>query len=277
MLVLRAPVGGPPADRGPEEGMPISRAVAAGTALHHVIARVRTTTLQELVERPAKVAVKTGDLSIVERVARPVRIDPRSPQDLIGEQVPDASDLRLIQEPRLEGWPAVRRACPKGRGELPSGEAQRVGAQRAHVGVDAHPTKPAGIMEEECSSILEADGRPDPLRLIRSRSVPKLVDPRQAIEEEPTGHAEPHAERRPLRLEQQKLSSSPSLDEGEAWEHHRRLEARDRAAAGEVIDLDRGDRPIERSFGEAPVVLDFEDLRHGVEGIGIKPPKVPDG
>ena len=85
MLVLRAPVGGPPTDRGPEEGLPVSRAMAAGTALHHVIARVRTTTLQELVERPAKVAVKTGDLPIVERVARPVRIDPRSPQDLIGE------------------------------------------------------------------------------------------------------------------------------------------------------------------------------------------------
>ena len=91
------------------------------------------------------------------------------------------------------------------------------------------------------------------------------------------GHPEAHAKGRSLGLEQQKLPATSSGDEGEAWEHHRRLKARDRAAASEVIHLDRSDRPIERSFGEAPVVLDFEDLRHGVEGIGIEPLKVPDG
>ena len=251
--------------------------MATWPPLHHVIACMRTTPLQELVERPAEVTVEPIDLSIVKRVAGSRGCDPRSPQDLVGQKVPDPGDFRLIQEPSFEGRPLAGSAGQERRHELSAREAQRVGTKLSDIRIDAHPTQPARIVEEERSSIVEADGRSDPLGLVGPRSVREFIDPRQAIEEKTPGHPEAHAKGRSLGLEQQKLPATSSGDEGEAWEHHRRLKARDRAAASEVIHLDRSDRPIERSFGEAPVVLDFEDLRHGVEGIGIEPLKVPDG
>ena len=53
--------------------------------------------------RRAEGPAEVGQLVRSELVGRPARGDPRLPERLVGEQVPDAGDDGLVEQPRLDG------------------------------------------------------------------------------------------------------------------------------------------------------------------------------
>ena len=206
--------------------------------------------------------MQATQLSGIEEGAGPGGIDPRPPQDLVGEEVSDSRDLGLVQQSSLEWRSAMRAPARQGVTKLPRCQAHRVGAQRGDVRIDDQTAKPTRIVEQHRPTILEVDGSTDPAILVGPGPIAQLVDPGEAIKEETTGHPEAHPEGRTLRLEEEQLALAVRGDEAQAGQDHLGIHARPTPSTGILVDEDRGDGTVQRSLRQLSVVLDLQDLGH---------------
>ncbi len=91
--------------------------------------------------------------------------DPGLPERLVGEQVTDAGDLGLIQQPRLDR----DRALHDQLAELGSRDPFRVRPERVGVGIQPDPSQPALVEQGQPAAVGELERETVPFRLARSR------------------------------------------------------------------------------------------------------------
>ncbi len=111
------------------------------------------------------------------------RGDPGLPQDLVGEQVADAGDRSLVEQPRLDRSAPAADQPP----ELVAPDIGGVGADVAEVRVEDRAAEAAPVAQREARAVVELDGEAVPPGRVAG-----------AVEHDATGHAEVQAERGPV-------------------------------------------------------------------------------
>ncbi len=209
--------------------------------------------------------MQDAQLVVVERRAA-TGGQPGPPEDLVGQQVADTGQALLVHQARLQRCrrPVVPRTNCEGRPELGQRHAERVGAETPHVGRQLEGAETAGVVHRQIATVLEGDAGPHPLLLEDPGPVAQPVESLVSVDHQASGHAEAHAEGRPVRgVEQEELAPSTRLGEGAADQGG--PEALRRRAAPAVAGVDHPDprdRPAQGLLGQDPVQLDFEDLGH---------------
>ena len=125
------------------------------------------------------------------------RMDLRLPQDLVGQQVTDAGDRVLVEEPGFHRRGAPRERAP----ELLRRDGAGIGAQPVDRRVEADPAEPARVDEEQRPAIGEREGEPQEAVIAGSAATPPVV---AALDfatmsigyDDLAGHAEVNAEDR---------------------------------------------------------------------------------
>src|ERR1700722_869902 len=117
----RAPPRGPAPDRRADQLGPVPRAATARPALRAEIAGMGPAAGDELGQAGAQLAVEAADLERAEAPGRAQRREAGPPEDLVGDEVADAGDAALVEQPGLDGDVAAR----QGRGQLRRGDAER--------------------------------------------------------------------------------------------------------------------------------------------------------
>jgi hypothetical protein len=84
--------------------------VAAGVAVLDDLTGVHAAVRDRGLEGPLQVAVEPVEVLGLQLVRGCRRVDLGSPQRLVRQQVPDAGEHRLVQQPRLDRGPAPRDA-----------------------------------------------------------------------------------------------------------------------------------------------------------------------
>ena len=195
------------------------------------------------------------------RPAGPGRAGP--PQRLVDEQVADAGDAVLVEQPGLQRRPAAAQRLD----DLADRDRPGVGTEPRQVRVEldpaeaprvGHPQPPPSAKRSAKRSHV-GWSRPD---AYSSRSIGAVV-----VDHEPAGHAEAQAEHRPFagEVDEQAACRAAScrrtdraLDGGD----HVRWRAppfRNQASGASTPAIVATDHPL----GEPPVELDLDQLRHG--------------
>ena len=163
-LVGRTPVGRSPAHDGTSELGPVAGASSTGPALLHELAHVRPTPATEPAQSRANGLVQHPQFGVAEWGAT-LGIQAGPPQHLVGQEVADAGQSCLIQQPGLERGRAAgpRRRPGQSLPELGQGDGERIGPESALVGRQLQRAEAAGIVHPEMPPVGEADARPYPL------------------------------------------------------------------------------------------------------------------
>jgi hypothetical protein len=215
----------------------------------------------QLAEREAEVPVEAPELRVAQRGRRPGRVETGPPAGLVDQQVAEAGDAGLVQQPGLERRPAAL----EGDAQLRRGQVQGVGPEAVLLGVELHPAQAAGVADPERSAVGEAEPEPDPGRFVAAAGVQERVDGGGAVEDQATGHPEAQPQDGTVGVDQEELAPAPGPAQASA--HERVLERR---SAESALDEPRvrcvhlGNQATVRPLGEAPVDLDLDQLRHGL-------------
>ncbi len=113
LLLLRAPPGGPAADGGPSHLRPAAGAVPARLAVFDDRAGVHAALLDRRLGRLAEGSAKGRQLVDGKRLRGSARRDPRLPERLVRQQVADAGDDALVEQPRLDRCRAAADPAPR--------------------------------------------------------------------------------------------------------------------------------------------------------------------
>ncbi len=152
-LMPRTPPRRPPTHDSSAELSVVAGATAAGVALRLQVARVGSAPPDQLGQTGAEVPVQAAQLGGRERAARPVRGQAGAPEHLVGDQVPDSSQPRLIEQARLEADIAAGQRGPK----IGRRCRQGIRSEAALVGVELDCTQPASVPHREPPTADEAD------------------------------------------------------------------------------------------------------------------------
>ena len=106
----------------------------------------------------AKRTTEVRQLVGSELAGRPPWRDPRLPQGLVGQQVPDAGDDGLVQQPRLH----CRVTTAQPLRELLRGDLLGVRTEPLAVRVEADPGEPPRVEQPQLAAVLERDREPVP-------------------------------------------------------------------------------------------------------------------
>ena len=150
--------------------------------------------LPQPIEPGPDVAVEPPDLVLAQAPRRPLRVQPRPPEDLVGEQVAQAGDPVLVHQAGLQR----RGALPQCGPQLAQGEGQGVGTEQLLIGVQDDPTQSPGIPHAEMAAADELEGEPVPRRLVPVAAVDQVVQGGCVVDHEPARHPEAQAQDRPL-------------------------------------------------------------------------------
>src|SRR5262249_32706240 len=114
VLLAAAPVRGAAADRRARHVRAAARADAVAGAVGDDRAGVDAAALDRAAGRGADLAAQAVQLGVVQRLRRAARVELRAPERLVGQEVADAGDHRLIHDPSLERCLAVADALAEG-------------------------------------------------------------------------------------------------------------------------------------------------------------------
>ena len=135
-------------------------------------------------------------------------VEPGPPQDLVGQQVADARDPRLVEQPRLERRRAACRAPRRGR---PPSASRASGPKRPSSGSSATPPSRRGSRIRSSDAVGEPQGEAVPAGLVATARVLEPVDGGGAVDEQAAGHAEAQAQSRVPAPSPPSRSSTSSL------------------------------------------------------------------
>ena len=136
-------------------------------------------------ERAPHRPVQLRLLVIRQRVGGPIRRQPRAVEHVVGQQVADAGDLRLIHESGLE-W---RRRCREDRTEGFERDRRRIGAKPGLVRIELDATEPAGITDDERAALSEVEPEAIPRRIVAVARILERRNRGSVIHEDPARHA----------------------------------------------------------------------------------------
>ena len=168
------------------------------------VASVAAAPLGEQLDGASQLLVEARGLVRVERSAGPGRVEARPPQDLVGEQVADARDVALVEQPGLQRGAAGG----EGRTERCRPHGQRVHAEVGDVRVEQHTTEPTGIDHAQVAAVGEPQREADPGRVVPAARVLELLDGTGPVDEQPTRHPEAQAEGGPVRVQEEQLADA---------------------------------------------------------------------
>ncbi len=192
----------------------------------HVPARPRACTKRPVWTPPSRIASRVAarswrrrrSSSSVRQLARdPARGEAGAPERLVGEQVADAGDRALIEQPGLEG----DRPPADARAEHVPAHLGRVGPDVGEVGLDHGPPEPALVAQREPAAVGEVEHEPVP-----------VVRGGLLVDRDPPRHPEVQPEVRAavVRLRPQELPAPVRRGQPPADQRRRDLARRVRAA-----------------------------------------------
>ena len=200
-LLGRAPVRRAPADRPARHRGPAARAYAVAPAGRDDLARVDAAARDRGAVRRPDGDPQAVELVLGQVVGRPVRVDPRAPERLVGQQVAHAGEDRLVHDPRLDRHAAAGDAGA----EVLARDLGRVGAEALDRRLEPHASQAAAVAQRHRAAVLERDREAVPAVAVDpGPRVAGLV----AVDDDPPGHAEVDAERRARRPTSRTTSTS---------------------------------------------------------------------
>ena len=143
-------------------GAPSIGADRAGKPGRHVVAGVRAAPLPQHPQGGPDRCVEASDLVVAQRVRGPGRIDACPPERLVGEQIAEAGDARLVHQHGLHR----RGASGDHRREVGTGERHGIGTEAVLVGIELHRAEAARVTQVERPAVGEAQPEPTPRRLV---------------------------------------------------------------------------------------------------------------
>ena len=217
----------------------------------------------ELVEGAAEVAVQTPELGRIQRSRRPGRVEAGPPQQLVGEQVPEAGEAGLVHEPGLQRGVAAgedaRRARPRRpRRRRGPGAPRRGRARRHRGGGDRAGAGPCRRRSGRRSAPMPGPCDGTAYSSWSMASTPSSSSTPVMPKRRPEGRAVVAG------VEQQQLAPAPVGDERAPHEGGHDLGGRGAALQEPGVGrVDGDDRAPERRGGRPAVDLDLQHLRHG--------------
>ena len=199
-------------------------------------------------------------LLLAQLVGRAARVDPRAPQRLVGEQVADAGDHRLVHDPRLDRRAAARDARAERRPRHLGG----VGTEALDLRLQARAPEAPLVAQDEAAAVGEAQREAVPHR-VGALAVGLGVARRRVVDDDPTGHPEVQAEHGPIPggLQPHRLAAAVGVEQPAADERVGDLARRVRAADVRVGVVDGDDLAVQRALGDQRAgSLDLGQLRH---------------
>ena len=194
---------------------------------------------------------------------RPTRIEPGAPQRLVGQQVAEPREPALVEQAALQRRPAR----PEGATETSHRDRVGLRSERSFVGIDLDPAEAPRVVDGEQPAVGEAQHESVPPAVVTRRAVLERVDRTDAVDQQPAGHAEPHADDGPISVEEQQLADPTNrLDRRapQCVDHHR---SRRTTRVTGVEGRDGRDGGTDDGFGRLPVHLDLDQLGHPSDGI----------
>ena len=166
--VRRADADHDPPDRPAAAGARLPGALVDVEALLHLAVAVgrgvvvdrAAAPLDRLAQDLEHVAVERALVPRAQRGGGPERVQPRAPQRLVGVDVPDAHDERLVHEQRLEAGPPPAQPCPPCPQREP--RVERLGAEVVEGvvvrRVQPDPPELAHVPEADLAAVVEHQG-----------------------------------------------------------------------------------------------------------------------
>jgi hypothetical protein len=185
---------------------------------------------QRRAHRGTHLAAHAVELVGAQLAGRAARIQPRAPEDLVGQQVAHAGHDGLVHEPRLQRGSPAAHACA----ELVAPDLGGVGSQGGEVGLQACPAQPALVAQRQRPAVLE----------VHDEAVP-AARRRLLVDRDAPGHSEVQAEHRPVARGLDPHRLAPAVRGGQlaADERVGDLAGRVRAAHVGVAVVDPDDAP----------------------------------
>ena len=166
-------------------------------------------------EPPRRPRVRTvrPDRAVEPRAARRRRASsagragsmPGPPERLVGEQVAEPRDARLVHQHRLHRRSAARHDVVEPR----TGERERVGTEAALVGVELDRAEPARVAQRQRAAVGEPHAEAVPGRVLPVARVEKRVSGGLAVDDHPSAHPEVESERRARRRSCRRAGACP--------------------------------------------------------------------
>ena len=168
-------------------------------------------------------------------------------EDLVGQEIADAGDGLLIEQPRLD-----RRASGADPpAELIPADLGGIGADVGEVGVQHRAAEPALVAQDQAAAVGELEREAVPARRVAG------------IDHDPSGHPEVQPERwSVVGLEPHELAAPMRGGQGVAGEGGRDLARRVRPAHVRVAIVDRRDRAAQGRLERPAGAFGFGQLRH---------------
>lgn len=159
---------------------------------------MRASPLHQIVEGDPQVAVQATEVGRGKGPGATDRRELRPPQHLVGDQVADPGDARLVEQPGLQR----RGTAIEGPAKLGRRERQRIGPQSRLVGIEFDATEEPGVVDDQGPTVGEAHHASIPGPIVAGTGVDEPVDGAPTVHQQAPGHAEADAEpgRRPLAL-----------------------------------------------------------------------------
>jgi hypothetical protein len=201
-------------------------------------------------------------LVVGERGCSSQRVDAGSPQQLIGNEIADTGDVRLIQQPRLDRDNPAPHSLERLRVDI-----ECIEANPRKVRIELDSTQPARIVDRQAPTIRETHGEPVPLVEKSMGAVLQVAHSRHAVDDQRSGHAKAQTQNVvSIRIEQQQLADSTGGHKCRSDQMVVQL-----VLCGPplqeplVAGRDLGDRSTQRRLLRvSSVVLDFGQLRHAL-------------
>jgi hypothetical protein len=227
---------------------------------------MRPAATDQIGQAAAEVPVETAHVAGCQGAARPGRRQPRSPQDLISNQIADPRQPGLVHQAGFQRHCAPRQCPPK----LRQGHREGVGAETVLVRVKLDRSQPAGVAHGQPAAVCKAQGEAIVAGVLFGRDVEQPVDACSPIDDQPAAHPEMEAQddvwlpTSGTGIQQHQLAPPPSGHELPALEgRHRGVSHQTPLQVPGVGCLDSRDRaPQGAPLRQGPVTFHLGQLRH---------------
>jgi hypothetical protein len=135
--------GGAAPDRPAGEGLPVTGAPTARDPRGLEVAGMAAPAVHQLGQRDPEVVVEASELRGGQRPGRPGRVEAGPPAGLVHQQVAQAGDAGLVQQPGLERRPAALGAPPAA---APGRRSRASGPRRSSSGSSSTPPRRRGSL-----------------------------------------------------------------------------------------------------------------------------------
>ncbi len=194
-----------------------------------------------------------------QRVGGPIRRQPRAVEHVVGQQVADAGDLRLIHESGLER----RRRRREDRTEGFERDRRRIRAEPGLVRIELNATESTGVTDDERSPLGEVEPEAIPRRIVAIARILERRNRGSVVHEDPARHAITQTQHRPVGVDEHQLADPPGAGDAQTRKLGTKGVGRRGALGVPLVGrMNGGNRAADHRISSEPILLDLQHLGH---------------